>query len=139
MPSSQIPEEMTVILLEAYTGVDALSVEKRPVPKPGPNQVLVKVAASPINPSDLAFLQGDYGFKKKLPTVPGFEGSGTVVAVGSGMISKYLNGKKVTCIAGDGDGVWAEYVVTSATLALPLAASVSLEQGSMSAVIEPAV
>lgn len=135
MTNPQIPEEMTAVVLDAYTGVDALRVEKRPVPKPGPNQVLVKVAASPINPSDLSFMQGRYGFKKKLPIVAGFEGSGTVVAVGSGLIGKYLNGKRVACInQSDGDGVWAEYMVTSATLALPLAKSVSLERGAMSAV-----
>ena len=135
MTNPQIPEEMTAVVLDAYTGVDALRVEKRPVPKPGPNQVLVKVAASPINPSDLAFLEGNYGFKKKTPVIPGFEGSGTVVAVGSGMMGRYLNGKRVACLSqGEGDGVWAEYLVTSATLALPLASSVSLEQGAMSAV-----
>ena len=135
MTNPQIPEEMTAVVLDAYTGVDALRVEKRPVPKPGPNQVLVKVAASPINPSDLAFLEGNYGFKKKTPVIPGFEGSGTVVAVGSGLMGKYLNGKQVACLSqGEGDGVWAEYLVTSATLALPLASSVSLEQGAMSAV-----
>ena len=135
MTNPQIPEEMTAIVLDAYTGVGALRVEKRPVPKPGANQVLVKVAASPINPSDLAFLQGDYGFKKKLPVVPGFEGSGTVVAVGSGMMGKYLNGKRVACMGPKGgDGVWAEYMIASTTLALPLAASVDLERGAMSAV-----
>ncbi len=134
MTTSQIPEKMNAVVLDSYSGVNALRVEKRPVPKPGPNQVLVKVAASPINPSDLAFLDGNYGFKKKTPTVPGFEGSGTVVAVGSGIMGRYLMGKRVACISGKGDGVWAEYMVTDATLALPLASSVSLEQGAMSAV-----
>lgn len=135
MPEEIIPDQMTAVVLDSYTGVEALRVENRPVPKPGPNEVLVKVAASPINPSDLAFLEGSYGFKKSLPTVPGFEGSGTVVAVGSGMMGRYLNGKRVACISHSRkDGVWAEYMVTSASLALPLDASVSLEQGAMSAV-----
>ena len=135
MTTSQIPEEMNAVVLDSYSGVEALRVENRPIPKPGPNQVLVKVAASPINPSDLAFLEGSYGFKKKTPTVPGFEGSGTIVAVGSGMMGRYLMGKHVACVSqGEGDGVWAEYVVTSTTLAFPLSSSVSLEEGAMSAV-----
>ncbi len=105
MTQTQIPDKMTAVLLDSYTGADALRVEEQPVPKPGPNQVLVKVAASPINPSDLAFLEGDYGFRKQTPVVPGFEGSGTVVAVGSGVMGKYLNGKRVACISqGKGDG-----------------------------------
>jgi NADPH2:quinone reductase len=135
MTTPQTPKEMTAVVLDAYSGVEALRVQKRPVPKPGPNQVLVKVAASPINPSDLAFLEGSYDFKKETPVVPGFEGSGTVVVVGSGMMGRYLMGKRVACInQKDGDGVWAEYMVTDTTLALPLASSVSMEQGAMSAV-----
>jgi len=135
MSHTKIPDQMTAVVLDSYAGVEALRVEERSVPKPGPSEVLVKVAASPINPSDLAFLEGFYGFKKPTPVVPGFEGSGTVVAVGSGMLGRYLNGKRVACISqGQGDGVWAEYMVTTTSLALPLDASVSLEQGAMSAV-----
>jgi NADPH:quinone reductase-like Zn-dependent oxidoreductase len=126
---------MTAVVLDSYTGPNALRIERRPVPQPGPNEVLVKVAATPINPSDLAFLEGHYGFKKPTPIVPGFEGSGIVVAVGSGMMARYLKGKRVACVSQErGDGVWAEYMVTSANLAFPLDASVSLEQGAMSVV-----
>jgi NADPH:quinone reductase-like Zn-dependent oxidoreductase len=126
---------MTAVVLDSYSGAKALRVEQRPVPRPGKNEVLVKVAASPINPSDLAFLEGLYGFKKQTPVVPGFEGSGTVVAVGDGMMGRYLNGKRVACISQDqGDGVWAEYMVTTTDNALPLDQSVSLEQGAMSTI-----
>ena len=76
MLSNKIPDQMTAVVLDSYTGVDALRIEKRPVPQPGPNQVLVKVDATPINPSDLAFLEGFYGFKKPTPVVPGY---GTVL------------------------------------------------------------
>lgn len=136
MAQTQIPDQMTAVVLDSYSGVEALRVEQRPVPKPGPNEVLVKVAASPINPSDLAFLEGQYGFKNALPVVPGLEGSGTVVGAGAGMMGRYLLGKRVACLRQrEGDGVWAEYVVTNAKGgALPLHQSVSLEQGAMSAV-----
>lgn len=135
MVQARIPESMTAVVLDSYAGVKALRVEERPVPKPGKNEVLVKVAASPINPSDLAFIDGLYGFKKPAPTVPGFEGSGTVVAAGGGPIGRYLRGKRVACISqARGDGVWADYVVTATTSALPLGKAVSLEQGAMSVV-----
>jgi len=135
MPHEKIPDQMTVVVLDSYTGVEALRVEQRPVPKPGPNEVLVKVAATPINPSDLAFIEGLYGFKKPTPVVPGFEGSGTVVAVGNGMMGRYLNGRRVACVSQErGDGVWAEYMVTTISLAFPLDGSVSFEQGAMSVV-----
>lgn len=135
MAQDEVPDQMTAVVLESYGGLEALGVEQRPVPKPGKNEVLVKVAASPINPSDLAFLEGLYGFKKPTPVVPGFEGSGTVVAVGGGILGRYLYGKRVACVSQSrGDGVWAQYMVTKMSNALPLDKSVSLEQGAMSVV-----
>ncbi|MCA9936179.1 MAG: zinc-binding dehydrogenase [Ardenticatenaceae bacterium] len=134
---NQLPETMTAVILESYSGVTALHVEQRPLPKPGPHEVLVKVAASSINPSDLSFIEGMYGFRKPTPVVPGFEGAGTVVAGGasSGLMGRYLMGKRVACISqSEGDGVWAEYVATAVNYALPLDDSVSLEQGAMSVV-----
>ncbi len=138
MTQLQIPDQMTAVVLDSYSGPEALRVEQRPVPKPGKDEVLVKVAASPINPSDLAFLDGEYGFKNPPPVVPGGEGSGTVVAVGPGPMGRYFLGKRIACLnQGKGDGMWAEYIVTSTKGgALPLAKSVSLEQGAMS-IINP--
>ena len=58
-----VPEEMGAVVLDAYEGPSSLRVARRAVPRPGPGQVLVKIAASPINPSDIAFVHGHYGFK----------------------------------------------------------------------------
>ena len=69
MTQTQIPDQMTAVVLDSYSGAKALRVEQRPVPKPGKDEVLVKVAASPINPSDLAFLDGNYGFDNPPPVV----------------------------------------------------------------------
>jgi NADPH:quinone reductase-like Zn-dependent oxidoreductase len=64
---------MHAVQLRAYDGKpESSSVVELPVPEPGPGQVLVRVAASPINPSDQMFLRGLYGFKKPLPAIPGF-------------------------------------------------------------------
>ncbi|MBC8504540.1 MAG: zinc-binding dehydrogenase [Chloroflexi bacterium] len=138
MTPTQIPDQMTAVILESYSGAEALRVEQRPVPKPGKDEVLVKVAAAPINPSDLAFLAGNYGFDNPPPVVPGGEGSGTVVAIGPGAMGRYFLGKRVACLSnGKRDGTWAEYVVASTQGGVfPLNKSVSLEQGAMS-VINP--
>ncbi len=107
-------------------------IETIPVPRPGTGEVLVKMHFSPINPSDLAFLTGGYGIKKPFPVVPGFEGSGTVVAAGKGILSKLWLGKKVCCFASPKlNGCWAEYMVTTASSCVPLLKKVSMEQGSM--------
>ncbi len=111
-------------------------MERRPVPSPGKDEVLVKVAAAPINPSDLAVLHGRYGFKLSLPFVPGGEGSGTVVAVGPGAMGRYFQGARVACLwDGKRDGTWAQYMLASTKGGvLPLTESVSLEQGATSAI-----
>lgn len=125
---------MKAVVLNSYSGVDALSIEERPVPVPGRDEVLVKVAFAPINPSDLATLIGYYGLKNPTPLVPGGEGSGEVVAVGPGAIGNYFLGKRVACSGwGVGGGIWAEYVVKSVKGGvLRLDKTLSLEQGAMS-------
>ena len=62
-----------------------LALKTVPIRKPAPNEVLVKVRASPINPSDLGFIHGVYGVRRPsiFPVVPGLEGTGTVTEVGS--------------------------------------------------------
>ncbi|MEZ4594014.1 MAG: zinc-binding dehydrogenase [Chloroflexota bacterium] len=137
MTQPQLPEQMTAVHLQSYSGATGLQTVQRPVPQPGPKEVLVKVAASPIHPSDLSFLQGRYGFKKELPTIPGFEGSGTVVAVGrdTGLMGRFLLGRRVACVTQQqGDGLWAEFTAVSLNYALPLLGAVGLEQGAMSVV-----
>lgn len=126
---------MRAVVLKSYSGVDGVEVEERPIPKPGHNEVLVKVEASPINPSDLLFITDKYGFRKPLPVVPGFEGSGTVVAAGSGLMPRFMMGRRVACAVQEkGDGLWAEYVVAPSQYVIPLANHVSFEQGAMTLV-----
>jgi NADPH2:quinone reductase len=128
----QIPDTMRAVELRSYEGgADALAVADRPVPRPLAAQVLVRVAAAPVNPSDLAFLRGSYGIRKRLPVVPGFEGSGEVVAAGKGAWARYLVGRRVACAAPtDGDGTWAEYVLADAAQCIPLRKDTDIEQAS---------
>lgn len=125
---------MRAVQIHAYDGKpESITVAEVPVPKPGAGEVLVKVHASPVNPSDLAFLQGLYGFKKPLPAIPGFEGSGTVVESGAGMMPRFLKGRRVACAAADANvagGMWAEYLVTAAQFCMPLRKNIDLEQGA---------
>jgi len=127
---TNIPSTMRAVVLTEPCAQPTIATI--PVPKPGTGEVLVKMHASPINPSDLAFLAGGYGIKKPFPVVPGFEGSGTVVAAGLGILTKSRLGKKVACAASPLlNGCWAEYMVTSATSCVPLSKKISMEQGSM--------
>lgn len=122
---------MRALELTAYDGrLESLRLVEKPVPRPGRGQVLVRIAASPVNPSDLSFLRGTYNVQKELPVVPGFEASGTVMATGDDLASRFFMGRRVACAAGDGDGTWAQYTLAPVTQCIPLRKHVSDEQGA---------
>ncbi|MEI7702445.1 MAG: alcohol dehydrogenase catalytic domain-containing protein, partial [Planctomycetia bacterium] len=56
-----------------------------PQPVPADGQVLVRMLASPINPSDLMFIRGQYTLQPECPATPGFEGVGIVEQSGGGL------------------------------------------------------
>jgi NADPH:quinone reductase-like Zn-dependent oxidoreductase len=92
------------------------------VPEPGRGEVLIKVLASPINPSDIHFMMGykNDTFKIHYPNVPGWEGCGVVVKSGGGITTWGWVGKRVTFTRKlDGTekilgGAYQQYIVTDA-------------------------
>ena len=125
----KIPEMMQVVQLESIGGPFVVRSVK--VPKPRHGEVLVKIAASPVNPSDLARIRNLVP-DDLMSFIPGIEGSGTVVKAGEGLLPKLWLGKRVACSsAGAPGGTWAEFMVTSASHCFPLPKGISDEQGSM--------
>lgn len=90
-----------------------------PAPQPNRGEVLVRMLASPINPSDLMYISGRYGLKPALPATPGFEGVGIVEASGGGILGRLRSGKRVAVIA-DRLGTWADYTITKARTVIPV-------------------
>lgn len=130
IPNLEIPSQMKALVLPKYN--TKLQVQEKQVPIPGKGEVLVEIDSSPINPSDLSFIKGNYSTKKALPVVAGFEGSGRVVATGSDFMSRRLLGKSVACFAPtEGNGTWSEYMVTKNRLVIPLKSNMDIEQGAM--------
>jgi NADPH:quinone reductase-like Zn-dependent oxidoreductase len=106
---------MRSIVLPAYNknvlrAILNLQIQEKELPVPGDNEVLIKTHAAPVNPSDIAFIQGSYNVVKTLPAAPGFEGSGIIADAGKH--ARHLIGKKVSSfVQDDRDGTWAEYFV----------------------------
>lgn len=122
-------------------GTLTVALEDVTHPDPTGNQVLVKMEAAPINPSDLAILVGaadvenaSYSPGKFVATVPepfnsgskarhglklpaGNEGAGTVVAAGDSDMAKALVGQRVSCVPGN---AYSQYCITDAAMCLPL-------------------
>src|SRR2546429_9989072 len=99
-----------VILDRLGESSEVLQVRDVPRPEPGPNQVRVRMIASPIHPSDLLFVRGQYLSTPRLPATPGFEGFGVVHASGGGLLGRLRIGRRVAlgCVPG---GTWQQYVV----------------------------
>ncbi len=122
---TQVARSMLAVQGERTSG--SLAARHVPVPHPAGGEVLVRVAAAPINPSDFRFLAGSGA--DSAPVVPGLEGSGTVVASGGGLLPRLLRGRRVAFATTRG-GTWAEYAVARAAHCVPLRHNVSLEQGA---------
>jgi len=109
--------QRAIVLIEPNADLKAAKFEVREVdvPTPQSGQVLVKMSAAPINPSDFAtWIQAQPGVE--YPRVVGSEGSGVVVASGGGFMAGRLVGKTVGVIQPNGGktGTYQQYVVADA-------------------------
>lgn len=100
-------DTMRAIEIETPGGPEALKVAQRPIPQPGPREVLVKVAAAGVNRPDVLQRMGMYPPPPGAPDIPGLEISGEVVAAGVGA-SEWMGKRVCALVAGGG---YAEYCV----------------------------
>ena len=95
---------------------EVLKIVDSPVPKLGPDQVLIRMRARPINPSDLLTVRGLYGVLPRLPASPGFEGVGVVEDVGPSVKAFHI-GQRVIPVGAT--GTWQEYLLAQSDEVIP--------------------
>jgi NADPH:quinone reductase-like Zn-dependent oxidoreductase len=103
---------MKAIVVHQYGGPEVLKFEQYPDPVPGPGEVLVRVAASSVNPIDYkrrAGLTKDF-YPMQFPSLIGVDIAGTVAKVGSG-VEDFSVGDQVFAMA---DNTYAELCVVKA-------------------------
>lgn len=158
------PTENTALQLRSLVkakGELELSLAPVPVPTPAENEVLVRIEASPINPSDIGLLFGaadmssavfsrnasgpvvtapipERGMKSMAARIDqslpvGNEGAGVVVAAGASPAAQALMGKTVAVLAG---AMYAQYRCVPADQCLPLPPGATAAQGA-SAFVNP--
>jgi NADPH:quinone reductase-like Zn-dependent oxidoreductase len=127
---------MRAVQLTAYGDpVDGLKYVDIPEPEaPGPNQVLIGVEFSPVNPSDLLLARGIYGIRPALPTVIGGEGVGHVLAVGAGVENVKVGDRVLAPLS---SFTWRERMVLPASGLFALPPGADPQQLSMLAINPP--
>ncbi|WP_315783595.1 NAD(P)H-quinone oxidoreductase [Bradyrhizobium sp. SZCCHNPS1003] len=125
----QLPTQMTVVAISQPGGPEVLKPETRPVPKPGPGEILIKVKAAGVNRPDVAQRSGSYPPPPGASDLPGLEVAGEVVALGEGAVRHKLGDTVMSLVAGGG---YAQYCIAqdAQAMAVPSALSI-LEAGAL--------
>jgi len=109
---------MTAIAVQDGKGpASALFATERPVPTPGPGEILIRTRAAGVNRPDLLQRMGFYPPPPGAPDTLGLEAAGEVTAVGEG-VTRWAVGDGVTALLGGGG--YAQYCLVDARHALPL-------------------
>lgn len=104
-------------------GPEVLRPVEMPVPRPGPREVLIRVAAAGVNRPDLMQREGRYPPPPGASDIPGLEVSGTVAACGPGVLRWKEGDLACALVAGGG---YAEYCVAPEGQCLPIPSTVDL-------------
>jgi len=127
MVSSGLPTVMRAIDPAEPGGPEVLVVVERPVPRPGPGELLIRVGAAGVNRPDVLQRRGGYPPPPGAPTIPGLEVAGKVVAAGEGADAALVGTRVCALLAGGG---YAEYAVAPAGQCLILPGGLSTAEGA---------
>ncbi|MCY7280954.1 MAG: NAD(P)H-quinone oxidoreductase [Sphingomonas bacterium] len=117
---------MQAIEISAPGGPEMLRLTERPVPEPGLDEVLIRVAAAGVNRPDVLQRMGAYPPPPGASDIPGLEIAGTIVAAGAG--ADHLIGLRM-CALVTGGG-YAQYCVASAGICLPVPETLRMTQAA---------
>lgn len=117
-----LPATMRFVAMSGPGGPEVLHIDTMPVPRPGPSDVLVHVAAAGVNRPDLLQRQGKYAPPPGASPILGLEIAGTVVAVGRDARRWQIGDEVCALLAGGG---YAEYSLAPAPQCLPIPGSLS--------------
>ena len=108
---------MKAAVLREFGSVEKFELLDVSTPKPGVDEVLVKVIATSVNPLDFQVRRGDYENELQLPVITGHDVSGVIVEVGTG-VKNFKTGDEVyyTPEIFKGNGSYAEYHVAKESI-----------------------
>ena len=117
---------MKAIVAPQPDGAEELALVERPVPRAGPDEVLIKVAAAGVNRPDILQRRGLYPPPPGAPDILGLEVAGTVVEAGEG--AEELIGRQVCALVAGGG--YAEYCAAPIGTCLFVSEAISLTEAA---------
>jgi len=124
---TDLPDTMLAIDPDAAGGPEVLVPVRRPVPRPGAGEVLIRVAAAGVNRPDVLQRMGGYPPPPGAPSIPGLEVAGIVVALGDAAEPALVGLEVCALVAGGG---YAEYAVAPAGSCLPVPEGLGLVEAA---------
>ena len=118
---------MRAVEITKAGGPEVLQLTQRLVPVAGHGQVVLKVAYAGVNRPDALQRAGLYAPPATASDLPGLEASGTVVALGDGVVGLSVGDQVCALLPGGG---YAEYVATPAAHCLPVPKGLSLKEAA---------
>ncbi|MCK6544594.1 NAD(P)H-quinone oxidoreductase [Myxococcota bacterium] len=109
-------DEMSCVEIATPGGPDMLRPTTRPIPAPGPGEVLIRAFAAGVSRPDVLQRRGLYPPPPGVSDLPGLEVAGTIVELGAGVTTWAVGARVCALLAGGG---YAEYVVAPAVQVLP--------------------
>ncbi|SST09946.1 Alcohol dehydrogenase, zinc-binding protein [Acinetobacter baumannii] len=125
--TNRFPERMTAIEIARPGGPEVLVATSRPLPTPGPREVLVEVRAAGVNGPDVLQRKGVYDPPPGASDIPGLEIAGTVRAVGS-EVSRFAVGEAVMALIPGGG--YAQFAVVDERTTLHLPDGLGMEEAA---------
>lgn len=108
--------------------LEVLNLEARELPLPGPDEVAVEMAFSPVHPADINFIEGVYGKKPVFPATPGNEACGRVACVGKNVRSLAPGDFVIALRPG---GFWSDHLIMEESAWLKVDDRLDAKQAAM--------
>jgi putative PIG3 family NAD(P)H quinone oxidoreductase len=120
-------ETMRAVVLEGFGGPEVLRLGDAPRPRPGPGQVLIRVAATSVNRADLQQRSGNYPPPPGESEILGLEVAGIIAELGPGVTGWRAGDRVMTLVGGGG---YADHALAPASTLLPVPDGLDLVQAA---------
>ena len=121
-----------IVRFHQIGGPEVLKVDELPLPEPSTGEVRLRVKAIGLNRAEVMFRQGKYLVSPVLPSKLGYEASGIIEAIGSGVDKSWLGkiASTVPAFPADAYGVYGEVAIVPVSAVAEYPASLSYEEGT---------